>query len=159
MAILAWIRFLKMRRSVTRTIHETGLCGERGSIACKTLFTSFRWFIFLFLLLFAIASSWSFFQWKYFAEDPPNHSQSCNCDISSFFWVVGEIGHLSICGQVNAMCFDNFITNLQDTPIDKGNANVTLDPEAEVKVWVLFRLFYDNMRKGCPKIEILHFFF
>ena len=46
----------------------------------------------------------------------------------------GGIGHLSICGQVNATCFDNFITNLQDTPIDKGNANVTLDPEAEVKV-------------------------
>ena len=45
-----------------------------------------------------------------------------------------EIGHLSTCGKVNATCFDNFITNLQDTPIDKGNANVTLDPEAEVKV-------------------------
>ena len=51
-----------------------------------------------------------------------------------FLGVVGEIGHLSICSQVNATCFDNFITNLQDTPIDKGNANVTLDPEAEVKV-------------------------
>ena len=51
------------------------------------------------------------------------------------FWgVVGEIGHLSISGEVNVTCFDNFITNLQDTPIDKGNANVTLDPEAEVKV-------------------------
>ena len=68
----------------------------------------------------------------------------------------GGIGNLSICGQVNATCFDNFITNLQDTPIDKGNANVTLDPEAEVKV--LFRLFSDNMRKGCPKIVSLQFF-
>ena len=158
MAILAWIWFLKMRRSVTRTIPETGLCGERGSIACKTLFTSFRWFIFLFLLLFAIASSWSFFQWKYFAEDHLIIPNPVIVTFLLFLGVVGEIGHLSICSQVNATCFDNFITNLQDTPIDKGNANVTLDPEAEVKVWVLFRLFYDNMRKGCPKIVSLHFF-
>ena len=65
---------------------------------------------------------------------PTLSTHSCNCDISFFGGVVEEIGHLSTCGKVNATCFDNFITNLQDTPIDKGNANVTLDPEAEVKV-------------------------